>query len=1082
VSPTCGSCGAALTEGARFCSVCGAAVEASAVATQPRREERKVVTALFADIVGSTALAERMDPEDFRDMVREAMARMGAAVERFGGEVFEYRGDGILVLLGAPIAHEDDPERAILAALGIVESISAYSREVAVRWGIEGFAVRIGIETGLAVLGEVGGEGKLAYGAVGDVLNTAARLQGEAEAGSVLVGPRTHRLTADTFEFDEPLELSLKGKAEPVAARRALRPRAAGLKARGVAAQLVGRDGELRRGIESIDEVLAGAGRVLFVTGEAGIGKSRLVAELRDRFEAGESLGGQPRWFEGRCVSYGEALPYWPFRGLLREWLGELAGEGEPAAIATALERELTRLAGERGAELIEPLALILASAAEAEETPDAPPQVMQERIHAAAVELFERLAAEGPVALAVDDLHWADASSLALLERLLELAERAPILLALVSRPEREHAIWAVRERSLRELAHRSRELSLEPLGAERDRELLAALTGAADLPGGLERRLLARAEGNPFFLEELVRSMVEAGALRPGDGGWTFDREVPVELPETVEKLILARIDRLSAPAQNLLGVAAVLGRQFPVALLERVAGDGDSIGEALRELESAELLREGPRWPVPFLVFRHTLIQESAYRGLLRRHRQELHAAAIDATEALYPDRLDEFAALLAYHADAAGDDRRSLHSHHRAGQAAARLYSVTEAIEHFDAALAAAERLGLDASDPLVRRAAHARGRLHFQIGELDASREDLEVAMTAAREAGDHQLEVDAATVLASYWRSRDFDRATELIEQTARAAEGMPPLARVDSLARLAIQYVHLLRLDRADAAAKQALALASADGDERSADRAKDALKLVAQQLGDVDRLEELSDDLLASLGDRAEDEWYLPWVLLESGFVPLARGRWDEASERFHEALELTRSRGRRYQEPLFLDAVGWLHRMRGDYQRAIENGGAAADLAHELGAGEWASWAEASLGWTLIEAGSLDEAARRLEPGLRTAEATNAPAQIARCTCLLACARSLLGDPDEAGKLAERGEALLDRVTAPPGQAWLYGGHAFLALGRVHLEAGEPERARAIAAPILEAAERTGWGPALAGAALLGELSPR
>src|SRR5204862_2393612 len=303
-----------------------------------------------ADIVGSTSLAERMDPEDFRDMVREAMARMGGAIERFGGEVFEYRGDGILALLGAPIAHEDDPERAILAALEIMGSIADYSREVAERWGIEGFAVRIGIETGLAVLGAVGGEaGKLAYGAVGDVLNTAARLQGEAEPGAVLVGPRTHRLTAGRFDFDEPRELSLKGKAEPVAARRARGPRATGVEARPVAAKLVGRDEELRRGIGSIDDLLAGAGRILFVTGEAGIGKSRLVAELRERFAAGNALGGKPRWFEGRCVSYGEGLPYWPFRGLLREWLGELAGEGESAALAAALERELTRLAGDRG-------------------------------------------------------------------------------------------------------------------------------------------------------------------------------------------------------------------------------------------------------------------------------------------------------------------------------------------------------------------------------------------------------------------------------------------------------------------------------------------------------------------------------------------------------------------------------------------------------------------------------------------------------------------------------------------------------------------------------------------------------------
>jgi tetratricopeptide (TPR) repeat protein len=302
----------------------------------------------------------------------------------------------------------------------------------------------------------------------------------------------------------------------------------------------------------------------------------------------------------------------------------------------------------------------------------------------------------------------------------------------------------------------------------------------------------------------------------------------------------------------------------------------------------------------------------------------------------------------------------------------------------------------------------------------------------------------------------------------------------MPPRARVDALARLAIQYVHQLRLDRAAEVAEQALSVASAEGDARSADRAKDALKLVAWQLGDVDRLERLAEDLLASLAGRPEDAWYVPWVTLESGFVPLARGDWQEAERRLGEALELTRARGARYQEPLFLDALGWLNRARRDYPSAIERGRAAADLAHELGTGEWASWADASLGWTLLEAGKLDDAADCLGRGLRTAEGANVPAQVTRCASLLACTRALLGERERARELSAQAEGLVARVTAPARGAWLYGGHAYLALARVHLEAGERERADAIAAPILAAAERTGWGAVLAGASLLGELS--
>ena len=210
----------------------------------------------------------------------------------------------------------------------------------------------------------------------------------------------------------------------------------------------------------------------------------------------------------------------------------------------------------------------------------------------------------------------------------------------------------------------------------------------------------------------------------------------------------------------------------------------------------------------------------------------------------------------------------------------------------------------------------------------------------------------------------------------------------------------------------------------------------------------------------------------------MLEAGFVPLARGRWNEAKQLLGEALELTRSRGMRFQEPLFLDALGWLDRARGDYGSALQYGRAAAALGHETGAAEWASWADASLGWTLIEAGEPAQAVEVLERGLSTAEAVNPPAQVTRCVCLLACAHSLAGELDLALGLAARGEELLARVTAPAGHAWLYGGHCHLALARVQHGAGEPERAEAIAAPILEAAERSGWGAALAGAGLLGQ----
>ena len=695
------------------------------------------MSALFADVVGSTGLAERLDPEDFKSVVDGAVARIVAAVETFGGVVLQVAGDGMLALFGAPVAHEDDPERAVLAGLRIVEHIELYGRSAAREWGIEDLAVRVGIETGLVALGLVGGGAKVEYGAAGDALNTAARLQAASEAGTVLVGADTQRLIAERFVWDEPRELTLKGKAEPVVAYPVRGERSAPALAHGglIQARLVGRERELALGADAIEHVLDGSGRLLLVFGEAGIGKSRLVAELRRRFERASAPAGSRRWLEGRCVSYGEGLPYWPFRGLLRDWLAS-ADAAEPAFDA-ALVSACGRLFGEDAPKFVELLAPVVGVGGdEAPATGEIPPEVLQRQIQDAVVTVLRRLARDGPLALSLDDLHWVDSSSLALLERLLALVAECRILLVLVARPKADHPFAQLAGKALAGLPRRAHQISLRALGAEADRGLLDALIGTGTLPGELERRLLARAEGNPFYLEESVRSLVARGALARVDDAWRFDREIPVEVPETVEKVILARIDRLDADAHALLGVAAVLGRQFPKPLLDAVAGLGTCTEAALRELHGADIVHEVPGWPTPSCTFKHTLIQEAVYRSLLKRRRQELHRLALESIESLYGDRLGDFWGTLAHHASSAGEERRAIVYHRRAGAAARRVHAVDEAIEHFAGALG--DRSTVSAS----RRATstcvtRARARhAAVQRGAAGAARLDLEQALDA----------------------------------------------------------------------------------------------------------------------------------------------------------------------------------------------------------------------------------------------------------------------------------------------------------------------------------------------------------
>ncbi len=664
--------------------------------TTALREERKVLTAVFADVVGSTALAERLDSEDVKLVVGEAIARIVAEVEGLGGHVKDLAGDGVLAFFGAPTTREDDAERAVRCALRVVAEMGEYAREVRRGWGAEGFGVRVGAATGAVVVGEVGTGSRVEYAAFGDTVNVAARLQSAAEPGTVLVDDATRRSVEPLFDWGERRDLDLKGKREPVSAWPVAGVHAAGRVQRGlpgVETRLVGRSRELGVAREALDGLRAGRGSALVVGGDAGIGKSRLLTELRSLAEAGDI-----RWLEGRCVSYGESLPYWPLRDLLRgEWIGASADEPE-LRVRVGLRRRLDQLFGPQAGKLYPYLGALLDVALEPEAAAriaQLSPEALQWRTFEVVGQLFARLAEDGPLVLGIEDLHWADPTSVQLLEQMLTLAEEAPVLLVLSLRPELDHPSWSLREHARREFPHLVREIDLGPLG-DSDGELLAALVAPAALPADLERRVLEAADGNPFFLEELVRSLADVGALLRSDEGWRFDHEVEVEVPPTVEKVILARLDRLSSAAHVVVTAASALGRTFVLPLLEGVVGPLDP--EALHELQRLGLLRQSRRWPQPEYRFRHALIQETAYRTLLGDQRTHLHRRAAEWLQERYAGRESEVLGLLAHHWLAAENEDKAVDYLLRAGDKARLEYSLDEAIEHYRALLPLLERRG------------------------------------------------------------------------------------------------------------------------------------------------------------------------------------------------------------------------------------------------------------------------------------------------------------------------------------------------------------------------------------------------
>jgi class 3 adenylate cyclase/ABC-type transport system substrate-binding protein len=660
------------------------------------RDERRIVTALFADVAGSTALAERLDAEEAKLVIGEAVSRAIRAVEAYGGTINNLMGDGFLALFGAPVAHEDDPERAVRAGLDILGSAREYAEEVSRSFGIEGFAMRVGIHSGEVVVGQVGSGGRVEYGVMGDTINTAARLEAVAGSGGILVSEITQRQVLAKFAWGDPRSLELKGKSETVTAFPVTGVREPGAIQPGeVTAPMVGRQSELGTALDLLERLASGRGAVLFIVGEPGIGKSRLTAEIRKRALSKAHF----TWLEGRCVSYGESLPYWPYRDLLRNWLDISPTEPE-LRVRVKLRRKAEKAFPGRGSELYPYLATVLGLNLEPEaaaQLKPLSPESLQFQTFEVFSELLQYLATDRPVVVSLDDLHWADPTSLALTERLLALAEGAPIMLAVSQRQETEHASWQLKEKAAREYRHLFRELPLHPLEREPESQLLSSLAGHRSLPAEVTDRLLSYAEGNPFYLEQMLRSLIDNGTLVPENSHWTIRAGEILEIPQTLEGVIIARIDRLEQEWREVLMSASVLGRTFGPGLVEALTGLAmPAVRQAVHHLLRLDLLQEEFGGASPVYRFKHALIQEAAHRTLVATKRAILHRRAAEWYESYYSDRLERVYGLIAHHWLETDDRDKAARYLKLAGDHALAEWALDEAVGHYRTLIPLLER--------------------------------------------------------------------------------------------------------------------------------------------------------------------------------------------------------------------------------------------------------------------------------------------------------------------------------------------------------------------------------------------------
>ena len=643
--------------------------------------ERRIVTALIADVVGSTAIGETLGPERSKLLIDEVMRIMSEQVRRYDGTVAQLQGDELLAFFGAPVSYEDDSERAIRAALAMQRAIAQYADEVKDAYGID-LTVRIGVNTGPVVLGGAsdGQDGYDPWNALGETVNLAARLQQVAGGGGIVIGPTTQRQVESCFDLEELGPQELKGVSARLSAYRVVGAR--DHEPMEPTQPLIDREYEVTVLERIVDALVEGRGALVSITGEPGIGKSRLLWDVRARYR------DRVRFIEGRGVSYGQSFPYWPIRDLLREWLSVGASTPE-ARVRLELKAELAHLFGADSEEAYPFFAGLLGLTLE----PDAAQRIrelnresIQTRTFEVFYELVCKLAEEQPLCLILEDLHWADESTLELLESLLGVTEESAVGLFFLYRTERELGSWRLGERARQRYPHRYKEIEVRPLPPDSSKAL-ASLAAGGEIPDAVSDLLAERSGGNPFFLEEAIRDLVERGALQRDDGKWTLAiKEDELAVPALVQGALQARLDRLDPATREVLSIAAVIGRTFGVQLLEKLVSR-DQLIPALTELQRLDLIYEKSRRPNPEYRFRHGLVQEVAYSSLVESKRRKLHKRVGEALEEIYKESPEEAYALLARHFSEAEEPEKAVEYLLKAGDAARAIYADKEALEHY-----------------------------------------------------------------------------------------------------------------------------------------------------------------------------------------------------------------------------------------------------------------------------------------------------------------------------------------------------------------------------------------------------------
>jgi class 3 adenylate cyclase/tetratricopeptide (TPR) repeat protein len=674
----CPSCGKVNPPGCNFCNECDQKLEEDVFGTkEPCLEgERKQVTVLFSDLSGYTAMSERLDPEEVKEIMSQVFGEITSIVNKYDGSIEKFIGDAVVAFFGVPKTHEDDPVRAIRVVKEIHSFVEGISKQVEQKTG-QSLSMHTGINTGLVVTGQVDQDGGTT-GVLGDTINLASRLSGLAKPDEILVGAVTHQLAEGHFIFERLEPVQVKGKAKTVQAYRLLSIREKPFTLHGtfgLRADFIGRKAELVQLQEAVQELRQGQGGVFSLCGDAGTGKTRLLEEFRATLDPSEI-----QWREGHAYAYSQNIPYFPLIDLLnRTW--HIKEGDPPETVREKVELNIGRLIGKKGD--VAPYIGSLYSL-NYPEIEGVSPEFWRSGFIKAIQAILSALTQSGPTVICLEDVHWADPSTLDLVRSL--VSELTNHLILFISVYRLPFSLFTSHQ--LGALGTAYREIKLQDLSASDAQDMMESLLKSKTIPHELERFIHETVQGNPFYLEEVINALIDSGALTRDNGTWKLTQSiVRSEIPSTVQGVISARLDRLEKEMKRVLQEASVIGRAFLYQILKEVTQLREHLDRCLSGLERLDLIRMRSLEPDLEYIFKHALTQEVVYNGLLKKERREIHEHTARVMEKLFQDRLSEFFETLAFHFAQGQSVHKAVDYLVKSGEKSLERYAVEESHQYY-----------------------------------------------------------------------------------------------------------------------------------------------------------------------------------------------------------------------------------------------------------------------------------------------------------------------------------------------------------------------------------------------------------